>query len=190
MAAWKELTANIEDIATAVSDANTAYACKLSQKHQATVKMFKGKTQVKTVACRSACIAPLTGFSCLHQAQLVGKGSDAKDLMQRPFTILCKAATFIHIAMVSHPMRICLAPCGVVLTRIRSVSTASYVCPLQKLQCHCNSASNPACCAWDSQQQHSTKETTSMCCPHALYQAPFTCMLHWHGDPKLYTHCG
>ncbi|KAL3135856.1 hypothetical protein ABBQ32_007412 [Trebouxia sp. C0010 RCD-2024] len=46
VAAWKELTANIDDIATAVSDADTDYACKLSQKHQATVKMFKGKTQV------------------------------------------------------------------------------------------------------------------------------------------------
>lgn len=50
VAAWKELTANIDDIATAVSDADTDYACKLSQKHQATVKMFKGKTQVRNVA--------------------------------------------------------------------------------------------------------------------------------------------
>lgn len=46
VAAWQELTANMDDIATAVSNADTDYACKLSQKHQATVKMFKGKTQV------------------------------------------------------------------------------------------------------------------------------------------------
>lgn len=55
VAAWKELTANIDDIATAVSDADTDYACKLSQKHQATVKMFKGKTQVRDIAHRSVC---------------------------------------------------------------------------------------------------------------------------------------
>lgn len=50
VAAWQELTANMDDIATAVSNADTDYACKLSQKHQATVKMFKGKTQVRNAA--------------------------------------------------------------------------------------------------------------------------------------------
>ena len=44
---WRELTADIDNFATAVSDEDTDYVCKLSQKHQATVKMFKGKIQVR-----------------------------------------------------------------------------------------------------------------------------------------------
>lgn len=44
---WRVLTANVDNIATAVLDEDTNYVCKLSQKHQATVKMFKGKVQVR-----------------------------------------------------------------------------------------------------------------------------------------------
>ena len=43
---WKQLTSNMDGIATAVSDEDTDYVCKLSHKHQATVKTFKGKVQV------------------------------------------------------------------------------------------------------------------------------------------------
>lgn len=43
---WRVLTADVDNIATAVLDEDTNYVCKLSQKHQATVKMFKGKVQV------------------------------------------------------------------------------------------------------------------------------------------------
>ena len=43
---WKDLTARIDDIAMAVSNGDTEYARKLSNTKQATVKMFKGKTQV------------------------------------------------------------------------------------------------------------------------------------------------
>lgn len=43
---WKDLTARIDDITMAVSNGDTEYACKLSSTKQATVKMFKGKTQV------------------------------------------------------------------------------------------------------------------------------------------------
>ena len=43
---WNDLTARIDDIAMAVSNEDTEYACKLSNTKQATVKMFKGKTQV------------------------------------------------------------------------------------------------------------------------------------------------
>lgn len=43
---WKDLTSRIDDIAMAVSNGDTAYECKLSNTKQATVKMFKGKTQV------------------------------------------------------------------------------------------------------------------------------------------------
>ena len=46
MPCWKDLTASIDDIAMAVSNGDTEYACKLSNTKQATVKMFKGKTQV------------------------------------------------------------------------------------------------------------------------------------------------
>ena len=43
---WNDLTASMDDIAMAVSNGDTEYACKLSNTKQATVKMFKGKTQV------------------------------------------------------------------------------------------------------------------------------------------------
>ena len=53
---WKDLTAHIDDIATAVSNGDTEYVCKLSKTKQATVKMFKGKTQVRHAAYWSTAI--------------------------------------------------------------------------------------------------------------------------------------
>ncbi|KAL0050327.1 hypothetical protein WJX82_009110 [Trebouxia sp. C0006] len=43
---WNELTANLDAIATAISDEDTDYTCKLPKNRQVSVKQFKGKLQV------------------------------------------------------------------------------------------------------------------------------------------------
>lgn len=43
---WDELTAHLDAIATAISDKDTDYTCKLAKNHQVSVKQFKGKLQV------------------------------------------------------------------------------------------------------------------------------------------------
>lgn len=46
---WNELTANLDAIATAISDEDTDYTCKLTKNRQVSVKQFKGKLQVSTL---------------------------------------------------------------------------------------------------------------------------------------------
>ena len=43
---WDELTAHLDAIATAISDKDTDYTCKLAKNRQVSVKQFKGKLQV------------------------------------------------------------------------------------------------------------------------------------------------
>ncbi|DBA81025.1 TPA: hypothetical protein ACH3X2_007230 [Trebouxia sp. C0005] len=43
---WNELTANLDAIATAISDEDTDFTCKLTRNRQVSVKQFKGKLQV------------------------------------------------------------------------------------------------------------------------------------------------
>ncbi|KAA6421203.1 MAG: transcriptional coactivator p15 [Trebouxia sp. A1-2] len=42
---WNELTANLDAIATAISDEDTDFTCKLTRNRQVSVKQFKGKLQ-------------------------------------------------------------------------------------------------------------------------------------------------
>ena len=49
---WNELAAHLDAIATAISDEDTDYICKLSQNRHLSVKHFKGKIQV--IICSDA----------------------------------------------------------------------------------------------------------------------------------------
>ncbi len=46
---WNELTASLDAIATAISDEDTDYTCKLTKNRQVSVKQFKGKLQVSSL---------------------------------------------------------------------------------------------------------------------------------------------
>lgn len=117
---WNDLTANLDAIATAISDEDTDYVCKLTKNRQVSVKQFKGKLQVSKTASfiyvavcaepygkHCASLAELTNsMQCIRCALCISKVIQVK-------TKLCESQKFIYTAMSAG---LCTRSCAVYMS--------------------------------------------------------------------------